>query len=100
MVLVTLDHPFVRWYGEVIMVTEKTEKKKRGFAVMDREVVAEISRKGGIAAHEAGTAHEFTIEEARRAGRLGGRASHAKKQAAQAAKEADLAPAEAPRGTD
>jgi general stress protein YciG len=54
-------------------------KKLRGFAAMDRAQVAEIARKGGKAAHAHGTAHEFSPEEARAAGRLGGRATHAKR---------------------
>jgi general stress protein YciG len=49
--------------------------KPRGFAAMDPARVREISRAGGRAAHAAGTAHEFTSEEARVAGRKGGRAS-------------------------
>lgn len=57
-------------------------KKPRGFAAMDRSLVAEIARKGGKAAHQHGTAHEFTAEEAREAGRKGGRATHAKRRAA------------------
>lgn len=48
-------------------------KSKRGFASMDEEKLREISRKGGKAAHESGRAHEFTPEEARKAGRKGGR---------------------------
>jgi hypothetical protein len=44
----------------------------RGFASMDREKQKEIARKGGRAAHERGTAHEFTPDEARAAGRKGG----------------------------
>ena len=55
------------------------EKRRRGFAAMDRTLVSEIARKGGKAAHSAGTAHEFTSEEARVAGRKGGRATHAKR---------------------
>lgn len=51
-------------------------RKPRGFAAMPRELVSEISRKGGRAAHVAGTAHEFTSEEARAAGRKGGQATH------------------------
>ena len=47
---------------------------KRGFASMDASKQKEIARKGGRAAHEKGTAHEFTSEEARRAGRKGGEA--------------------------
>lgn len=45
---------------------------KRGFANMDRGLQAEIARRGGRAAHSKGTAHEFTTEEARAAGRKGG----------------------------
>jgi len=39
---------------------------------MDRERQREIASKGGKAAHKAGTAHTWTPEEARAAGRLGG----------------------------
>lgn len=56
--------------------------KPRGFAAMDRKLVSEIARKGGKAAHTAGTAHEFTSEEARTAGAKGGKATHAKRRAA------------------
>jgi uncharacterized protein len=49
---------------------------------MDRALVSAIASKGGKAAHERGTAHEFTTEEARVAGRKGGQASHAKKRSA------------------
>lgn len=44
----------------------------RGFASMDEEKQREIASKGGKAAHEKGTAHEWTSEEAREAGRKGG----------------------------
>ena len=44
----------------------------RGFASMDEDRVREIASRGGKAAHEKGTAHEFTSEEARNAGRKGG----------------------------
>lgn len=40
-----------------------TQKRGKGFAGMSRERVAEIAKKGGIAAHAAGTAHEFTRED-------------------------------------
>ena len=46
--------------------------RNRGFASMDTQKQKEIARKGGRAAHEKGTAHEFTSEEARAAGRKGG----------------------------
>lgn len=54
-------------------------RKPRGFAVMDRKLVSEIARKGGKAAHAAGTAHEFSTEEAIAAGRKGGAATHRKR---------------------
>ena len=50
------------------------QKSERGFASMDEEKQREIASKGGKAAHEKGTAHEFTSEEAREAGRKGGEA--------------------------
>jgi general stress protein YciG len=55
-------------------------RRPRGFAAMDRKLVSEIARKGGKAAHTAGTAHEFTSDEARAAGSKGGRATHAKRR--------------------
>jgi general stress protein YciG len=39
---------------------------------MDPEKQKEIASQGGKAAHERGTAHEFTSEEAREAGKKGG----------------------------
>lgn len=48
----------------------------RGFASMDSDKQREIASKGGKAAHEKGTAHEFDSNEAREAGRKGGEASH------------------------
>ena len=53
-------------------------KAKRGFALLSPEKRAEVSARGGRAAHAKGTAHEFTPEKAREAGRLGGVASHRK----------------------
>jgi general stress protein YciG len=47
-------------------------KSNRGFASMDKAKQREIASKGGHAAHAKGTAHEFTPDEARRAGRKGG----------------------------
>ncbi|CAN5722793.1 hypothetical protein BH09MYX1_BH09MYX1_52950 [soil metagenome] len=55
-------------------------KKRRGFAAMDPKKVSEIASKGGRAAHAAGTAHEFSADEARAAGRKGGFAAHAKRK--------------------
>ncbi len=55
-------------------ITKKKSKiSRRGFASMSAEKRRKIASKGGKAAHEKGTAHEFTVEEARKAGRKGGR---------------------------
>ncbi len=42
---------------------------------MSPEKQREIASKGGRAAHEKGTAHEWTADEARTAGRKGGQVS-------------------------
>lgn len=42
---------------------------------MDRTKQREIASMGGKAAHRKGTAHEWTSDEARQAGRKGGMAS-------------------------
>jgi general stress protein YciG len=55
-------------------------KEDRGFASMDRSKQKEIASKGGKAAHQKGTAHEWTSEEARDAGRKGGLASHRRRR--------------------
>ena len=55
------------------MTTER--KERRGFASMSAEKQREIASKGGRAAHEKGTAHEWTADEARNAGRKGGQVS-------------------------
>ena len=61
------------------MASNQTESKAegrggqaRGFAAMNQEKQREIASKGGRAAHAKGTAHEFTSDEARQAGRKGG----------------------------
>jgi general stress protein YciG len=56
-------------------VPERRGKERRGFASMSPEKQREIASKGGRAAHQKGTAHEWTSEEARRAGRKGGQIS-------------------------
>jgi general stress protein YciG len=57
-------------------------KSNRGFASMDPQRQREIASEGGRAAHEKGTAHEFTSEEAREAGRKGGMARSANRRSA------------------
>lgn len=56
-------------------VTNVNRKERRGFASMSPEKQREIASKGGRAAHQKGTAHEWTSEEARSAGRKGGQIS-------------------------
>ena len=58
-------------------MSEEGSSKRKGFAALPKERVREIASKGGKIAHERGLAHEFTPDEAREAGRLGGRASQA-----------------------
>jgi len=48
------------------------DTSNRGFASMDEEKQRAIASQGGKAAHDKGTAHEFTSTEAQRAGRKGG----------------------------
>ena len=56
-------------------VKQGERKERRGFASMSPEKQREIASKGGRAAHQKGTAHEWTSEEARSAGRKGGQIS-------------------------
>jgi uncharacterized protein len=56
-----------------------TPPRRRGFAAMDRDRVKEIASKGGRAAHAAGTAHQFSSDEARVAGKKGGMAPHVRR---------------------
>jgi general stress protein YciG len=49
-------------------VPHSTARVRRGFAAMDPERQREIASAGGRAAHEKGSAHQFTAREARLAG--------------------------------
>jgi hypothetical protein len=60
--------------------SQSSGTRNRGFASMDPQRQREIASQGGKAAHEKGTAHEFTSEEARRAGSM----SHGNRQSAEA----------------
>ena len=71
-------------------------KEDRGFASMDRSKQREIASKGGKAAHQKGTAHEWTSEEARNAGRKGGLASHARRRERLAQQHSPQAPSPVP----
>ena len=64
------------------MASDKRDAGKgrsaRGFASMDPQRQREIASRGGRAAHQKGTAHQFNPEEARIAGSKGGQAAHRK----------------------
>ena len=47
--------------------------KRKGFATFAPEKRREVATRGGVAAHVRGTAHEWTHDEAVRAGQLGAR---------------------------
>ena len=49
-----------------------SQKQQRGFAAMLPETQKEIASKGGKKAHATGKAHQWSVEEARVAGRKGG----------------------------
>lgn len=54
------------------MCSECAMKKKRGFALLSKERMKAIARKGGIQAQRLGTGHRWNTEEAKRAGHKGG----------------------------
>ncbi len=50
----------------------QNQTSNRGFAAMDQKQQRAIASMGGKAAHMKGTAHEFSSDEARQAGKKGG----------------------------
>jgi|SRR4051812_15666515 len=66
------DHDQKRQHDVPMQPQSSSKKSNRGFASMDAAKQREIASKGGRAAHQKGTAHQFTPEEARQAGRKGG----------------------------
>lgn len=50
-----------------------TKKSTRGFASMDKEKQRAIASLGGKASQEKGTGHRYTTDEARAAGKKGGK---------------------------
>ena len=68
-------------------------KQRRGFASMQLEKQREIASKGGRAAHVKGTAHEWTPDEARSAGRKGAQASRDGRGRAAPQEQATIEPA-------
>src|SRR5262249_57386956 len=67
--------PWEAQFRPEVAVDTGQRKERRGFASMSPEKQREIASKGGRAAHEKGTAHEWSADEARSAGRKGGQAS-------------------------
>jgi general stress protein YciG len=66
-------------YAKKEKVMAQTQgSSNRGFAAMDEDKQREIASKGGRAAHEKGTAHEFTSQQAAIAGSKGGKVAHAR----------------------
>ena len=63
------------------------QSKGRGFASMDKDRQREIASEGGRAAHQSGNAHEFTSEEARRAGQQSHRSKSSKANGSSADKK-------------
>lgn len=59
--------------------------KDRGFASMSKDRQQELASRGGKAAHEKGTAHEWTKEQAQAAGKMGGTKAQANRRAKLAA---------------
>ena len=53
---------------------------KRGFGSLTKERRKEISSMGGKAAHDKGTAHKFSSQQAQDAGRLGAKARNDKRK--------------------
>ena len=57
---------------------EERSRKRRGFALIPKDLVVERGRAGARSAHARGKAHRFSSEEARVAGRKGGLAKQRK----------------------
>lgn len=74
-VVLTVPDQEVRRRRIALHLEGEAGSRMRGFASMDPKRRAEIASRGGRAAHAQGTAHRFTPEEAREAGRKGGTAA-------------------------
>lgn len=73
---------------------KQSATKNRGFASMDPQRQREIASEGGRAAHAKGTAHEFTSEEARRAGAMSHKNGNRQSAARSAEQTTQAAPAD------
>lgn len=59
-------------------LVERSKTRLRGFAAWPKDKLQKVASRGGVAAHAAGTAHEWTTQEATVAGAKGGRATQKK----------------------
>ena len=66
------DDPVLTDLGESEEAEQTSGRGNQGFASMPKQKQREIASKGGKAAHEQGTAHEWDSAEAAEAGRKGG----------------------------
>lgn len=71
----SMDGAFPERKGLAVRGADPKNRKKRGFGALPVERQREIASEGGRSAHQQGKAHEWTSEEARAAGRIGGRMS-------------------------
>lgn len=62
------------------MSDQTQQKRHRGFALLTPEQRSELSRKGGVAAHQRGTAHRWNPEEAKEMGRKGAAKNNARRK--------------------
>lgn len=58
--------------GLVSKLSKGEAPTRRGFASWSPEKQREVASRGGKAAHFKGTAHHFSVDEAREAGKIGG----------------------------
>jgi len=56
------------------------KRQHRGFAAMPKKTRLALCSRGGKAAHKKGVANEWTLEEARRLGKIGGLKSQEKRR--------------------
>lgn len=64
--------------------TKRYPTRGMGSPKFDKARQRAIASLGGITAHQMGVAHEYTVAEAVKYGRIGGRASAAKRKAQEA----------------
>jgi len=73
------EHPLFE-PEEPVVKNEKPINHNRGFRTLTAEKRKAVASEGGKAAHAIGTAHRWTREEAREAGRKGGKINRRRKK--------------------